>query len=65
MIVDKTGEPRSDKDLIEAKKAIEQELISMKNFGPVLIFYPTIIDAIKELLERRKNEDKQRIRRKN
>ena len=56
MIVDKTGEPRSDQDLIEARIAIEKELISMKNFGPILVYYPTIIEAINELIERRKNE---------
>jgi len=56
MIVDKTGGPRSDSDLIEARMAIENELVSMKNFGPILIYYPTIIEAINELLIRRKNE---------
>ena len=56
MIVDKTGEPRSDADLIEARTAIEKELINMKNFGPILIYYPTIIEAINELLKRRKEE---------
>jgi len=56
MIVDKTGRPRSDSDLIEARMAIENELVSMKNFGPILIYYPTIIEAINELLIRRKNE---------
>ncbi|MHA1872625.1 MAG: hypothetical protein ACTSVB_00815 [Candidatus Heimdallarchaeaceae archaeon] len=53
-IVDKTGQPRSDDDLIEARTALEKELISMKNFGPILIYYPTIIEAINELLKRRK-----------
>lgn len=56
MIVDKTGKPRSEQDLIEARTAIEKELVSMKNFGPILIYYPTIIEAINELIERRKNE---------
>ena len=55
-IVDNTGKPRKDDELIEARNAIAKELISMKNFGPVLIYYPTIIEAINELLERRKNE---------
>ena len=55
-IVDKTGQPRSDQDLIEARKAIEQELITMKNFGPILLHYPIIIEAINELLRRRKGE---------
>jgi len=56
MIVDKPGKPRSEQDLIEARTAIEKELVSMKNFGPILIYYPTIIEAINELIERRKNE---------
>jgi hypothetical protein len=55
-IVDKTGEDRSNKDLIEAKKAIETELINMKNFGSILLYYPTIISAINELLKRRNDE---------
>ncbi len=52
---DTTGQPRSDADLIEARIAIEKELISMKNFGPILLYYPTIIEAINELLKRRKD----------
>ena len=53
---DRSGEPRSDEDLIEARKAIIKELISLKNVTPILIHYPTIIDGLKELLERRKND---------
>jgi len=54
-IVDNTGKPRRDDELIEARKAIEKELISLKNISPILVYYPTIIAAINELLERRKN----------
>ena len=55
-MIDRTGEPRSDKELIEARNAITKELISLKNFGPILLYYTTIIEAIDELLERRKND---------
>jgi len=55
-VVDRTGESRRDDELIEARDAVAKELVSMKNFGPILIYYPTIIEAINELLERRKNE---------
>jgi hypothetical protein len=55
-IIDRSGEPRRDEELIEARNAIAKELISMKNFGPILLYYPTIIEAIEELLERRKND---------
>jgi len=56
-MVDRTGQPRRDDELIEAREAIKKELISMKNFGPILIYYPTIINAIDELLERRSKDD--------
>jgi len=55
-MVDKTGQPRSDDELIEARIALEKKLISMKNFDPLIIFYPTIIEAINELLKRRKDQ---------
>ncbi len=56
MIIDKTGEPRSNEDLLEAKKALIEALIKLTNIDPILVYYPTIIEAIDELLERRKNE---------
>ena len=56
MMEDKTGQPRRDSELIEARTALEKEIVSMKNFGPILIFYPTIIEALNELL-RRRSED--------
>ena len=55
-MIDRSGEPRSDEDLIEAKDAIVKELISLKNVSSILLYYPTIIDGLKELLERRKND---------
>jgi hypothetical protein len=56
VMIDTTGEPRRDKELVEARKAIERELISLKNFDPILVYYPTIIDALNELLERRSKD---------
>jgi len=55
-IIDKTGEPRSKEDLIEAREAIKKDLIDLKNITPILIYYPTIIEAINELIERRKGD---------
>ena len=51
-IVDKSGEPRSNQDIGEAIDAIKNRLVK----GPidsVMVFYPTIIDALVELLQRR------------
>jgi len=56
MIEDKTGQPRSEQELIEARDVISKQLINPFEFDPILVQYPTIIDAINELLERRKNE---------
>ncbi|MDX1699416.1 MAG: hypothetical protein R3250_02300 [Melioribacteraceae bacterium] len=59
-IVDKTGQPRSDNDLINARNAIRRELVMLDRLDPILVYYPTIIEAIDELLERRRNENEQR-----
>ncbi len=48
---------RRDEELVEAKEAIEKELIRTNNTSSILVFYPTIIDALKELLLRRENEN--------
>lgn len=56
-IADLTGQPRSNEDIIEAIEAIKRELVSLKNFSPILIYYPTIIEALNELLERRKVDE--------
>jgi len=56
-IIDRTGQPRRENELIEAKEAIQKELISLKNLSPILVYYPTIINAIDELLERRNKDD--------
>jgi hypothetical protein len=54
MIVDKTGKPRSDNELINARNAIQREMVMVERLDPILVYYPTIIDAINELLEKRK-----------
>jgi len=56
VLIDKTGQPRSDEDLIEARIAIAKELIKPGNLNPIQVYYPTIIEAINELL-RRRSED--------
>lgn len=55
-VKDLSGQPRRDDELIEAKEAIQKELVNLKKLEPILIYYPTIIDAINELLERRNKE---------
>lgn len=55
-VKDLSGQSRRDDELIEAKEAIQKELVSLKNLAPILVYYPTIIDAIDELLERRSKE---------
>jgi len=52
---DMTGELRSDEELKDALQAINKELISA-SMNPIMLHYPTILDALKELLERRKND---------
>jgi len=51
-MVDKTGEPRSNEDIVEAIDAIKTRLVKGP-LDPIMIFYPTIIDSLIELLERR------------
>ena len=55
-LVDKTGQPRSDKDLFEARSAIQKELIKVGNLDPIQVYYPTIIEAITELMRRRRED---------
>ena len=55
-IVDRTGLPRRDNELIEAKEAIKKQLITLNEFRPIMVYYPIIINALDELLERR-NKD--------
>ncbi len=55
-MVDRTGEPRRDNELIEAREAIKKQLITLKNMDPIMVYYPTIINALDELLERRNKE---------
>ncbi len=55
--MERTINIRRDKELNEAKEAIEKELVSKTNMSTIQVFYPTIIDALKELLLRRENEN--------
>ncbi|HUU88373.1 MAG TPA: hypothetical protein VMX17_11570 [Candidatus Glassbacteria bacterium] len=55
-MIDATGTPRRDEELVEAREAIKRELVTLKNFGPILVYYLTIINAIDELLERRRKD---------
>ena len=55
-LVDKTGQPRSNQDLIDARQAISKELIKFGNLDPIQVYYPTIIEAITELLKRRSED---------
>ena len=55
-LVDKTGQPRSNQDLIDARQAISKELIKVGNLDPIQVYYPTIIEAITELLKRRSED---------
>jgi hypothetical protein len=52
-----SGRPRSDKDIIEARNAVVKSLINLKDVSPILVHYPTIIEALNELLDRRKMEE--------
>ena len=50
---DKTGEPRSDKELQEAIVALKNAFILTK-LDPIMIHYPVIWDSLYELLSYRK-----------
>jgi len=55
-IVDRTGLPRHDNESIEAKEVIKKQLITLNELHPIMVYYPIIINALDELLERR-NKD--------
>ena len=55
-LVDTTGQPRSNKDLMDAKIAIQKSLIKLDNLDPIQVYYPTIIEALTELLKRRRED---------
>ena len=46
---------RSDEEIIDARKAIENSLKDPNDFSLILVYYPTIIEALNELLDRRLN----------
>jgi len=52
-IIDTSSELRSDEDLIEARIAIQTELIKGQP-NPVKLYYPIIIEGLNELIRRRK-----------
>ena len=56
VLVDTTGKPRSDKDIMDAKIAIQKSLIKLDNLDPIQVYYPTIIEALTELLKRRRED---------
>ena len=53
-VIDKTGEPRSEQEILEAKEAIMKQLIQGP-LAPIQIHFPVILDAFDELLQRRKS----------
>ncbi len=53
-VVDKSGQPRCDEEIEEAKKAIDKELVSGSIIIPLMIHFPAIIEALEELLLMRK-----------
>ena len=54
---DTSGKPRRIDELEQARDAVTRYLIGPK-LDPIMVFYPTIIEAINELIERRiKDED--------
>ena len=50
---DKTGEPRTNEEIVEAILVIRKEMVSGEPQS-VMVFYPTITDGLMELLHRRK-----------
>lgn len=52
-IKDTSEEPRSERELTDAKKAIIGSIVR-DSPSPIMVYYPTIIDAIIELIEARK-----------
>lgn len=51
--IDNTGKPRSNQDIIETINALKKEMITGQ-INPIIVFFPTILNALEELLERRK-----------
>jgi len=53
IIKDKSGEPRSIEELQEVINALKKELVGGE-LQPLMIFFPTIMDGLAELIEWRK-----------
>lgn len=56
MMIDMSGEPRSNEEIQEAIDAIKKEIVRGQP-QPIMVFYGTIIDAMAELLKKRKEHD--------
>lgn len=55
-IIDVSSEPRRLNELFEARVAIKREIVR-GTLQPILVFYPTIIDALTELIQLRLAEN--------
>ena len=53
-LIDKTGQPRSNEDLLEAIKVIRKRMITMTTDPELFVMFPTILNALEELLILRK-----------
>ena len=51
-MIDCSGQPRSDEDILEAIKMLMNEIV-VGSPKPIFVIYPTIINGLQELLERR------------
>lgn len=55
-VEDMSGSSRPDKDILEAAKAIKFELVKEQP-RPIMLYYPIILDALDELLQRREKQN--------
>lgn len=59
-MVDRSGQPRRDEELLEARQAFVSEMIkgfTDPAFAHLYIFFPTIVNALDELLELRRSKE--------
>ena len=52
--VDKSRKPRTVEEIVEARQAIVEALVKINGPPQLLVFFPTIKDALDELLHIRK-----------
>jgi hypothetical protein len=55
-IVDKTGEPRDTKDILDAIKVCKGTFIRMQASPELLVILPTVIEGLNELLRLRQTK---------